>query len=145
MMKPYPEYKDSGIEWIGKIPKNWEISSIKKISNRIDVGIAEAATHAYRDKGIPIIRSKNIKEGKINFDELIYIDENFADKNNSRYLYSGDLITVRTGNAGISAVVPSNLNKTQCFTMLITTLKNSYAPYFYSYFLNSLNPHLFIN
>ena len=24
-MKPYPEYKDSTIEWIGKIPKHWQV------------------------------------------------------------------------------------------------------------------------
>ena len=24
-MRSYPEYKDSGIEWLGEIPKHWEI------------------------------------------------------------------------------------------------------------------------
>ncbi|MBN1265127.1 MAG: restriction endonuclease subunit S, partial [Anaerolineales bacterium] len=28
-MKPYPAYKDSGVEWIGKIPEHWEISPLK--------------------------------------------------------------------------------------------------------------------
>lgn len=28
-MKPYPSYKDSGIEWIGKIPKEWKQGKIK--------------------------------------------------------------------------------------------------------------------
>jgi type I restriction enzyme S subunit len=23
-LKPYPEYKDSGVPWLGKVPKNWE-------------------------------------------------------------------------------------------------------------------------
>lgn len=27
----YPEYKDSGIEWLGKIPKEWEIASSRRI------------------------------------------------------------------------------------------------------------------
>jgi len=27
--KKYPEYKDSGIEWLGKIPKEWEIKRLK--------------------------------------------------------------------------------------------------------------------
>lgn len=30
-LKPYPEYKDSGIEWIGDIPKNWEINKINHL------------------------------------------------------------------------------------------------------------------
>ncbi|OIO72903.1 MAG: hypothetical protein AUJ85_09055 [Elusimicrobia bacterium CG1_02_37_114] len=28
-MKPYPTYKDSGIEWIGEIPKDWEVKKLK--------------------------------------------------------------------------------------------------------------------
>jgi hypothetical protein len=24
-LKPYPKYKDSGIEWIGEIPERWEV------------------------------------------------------------------------------------------------------------------------
>lgn len=32
-LKPYPEYKDSGVEWIGEIPKNWNCSKIKHITD----------------------------------------------------------------------------------------------------------------
>jgi len=32
-MKPYPEYKDSGIEWIGKIPEHWETIRNKYLFN----------------------------------------------------------------------------------------------------------------
>lgn len=28
-LKPYPEYKDSGVEWIGEIPQNWEMRRLK--------------------------------------------------------------------------------------------------------------------
>jgi len=28
-MKPYPVYKDSGIEWLGEIPKEWKLDKIK--------------------------------------------------------------------------------------------------------------------
>ncbi|EPC3470935.1 restriction endonuclease subunit S [Enterobacter asburiae] len=29
--KAYPEYKDSGVEWIGKIPSHWEVASLSKL------------------------------------------------------------------------------------------------------------------
>lgn len=32
-MKRYKEYKDSGIEWIGEIPQNWEILKLKYLAN----------------------------------------------------------------------------------------------------------------
>ena len=29
MMKQYDSYKDSGVEWIGKIPSHWEVRKLK--------------------------------------------------------------------------------------------------------------------
>jgi len=44
-MKPYAEYKDSGIEWIGKISDHWEIRKLKQMgiftSSGIDKNIVE--------------------------------------------------------------------------------------------------------
>ena len=28
-MKPYPKYKDSGVEWLGEIPEHWEVKPLK--------------------------------------------------------------------------------------------------------------------
>lgn len=135
-MKPYPAYKDSGIEWIGEIPEHWDVRKLKGISERTIVGIAEAATHAYTDNGIPIIRSTNIKNGKIEQNNLLFINEELAESNHSRYLKTNDLLTVRTGDAGATAVVPKELENSHCFTMLISTLKHNYDSYYYSYYLN---------
>ena len=53
-MKPYPEYKDSGIEFVGEIPKDWdtirctylfEVKSIKNTSGEINLSV-------YRDYGV---------------------------------------------------------------------------------------------
>jgi type I restriction enzyme S subunit len=30
-LKPYPEYKESGVPWLGKVPKDWEVQRIKTI------------------------------------------------------------------------------------------------------------------
>lgn len=27
--RPYPEYKDSGVEWLGRVPKHWEVNRLK--------------------------------------------------------------------------------------------------------------------
>jgi type I restriction enzyme, S subunit len=32
-MKPYPAYKYSGIEWIGEIPKHWEVKKLKYVAS----------------------------------------------------------------------------------------------------------------
>ncbi len=36
-LKPYPKYKDSGIQWIGEIPEGWEVRKLKRIA-RIETG-----------------------------------------------------------------------------------------------------------
>ncbi|ASK61345.1 type I restriction endonuclease subunit S [Virgibacillus phasianinus] len=137
--------KDSGVEWIGEIPEHWNALKLKRIAKRIDVGIAEAAAHAYRDKGVPIVRSKNIKNGKIINKDIFYIDEYFAEKNKSKYIWQGDLITVRTGDAGVTGVVSQELDRCQCFTMLITTLNKNNNPKFHSYYLNSIGGKSYFN
>ena len=35
-MRRYPEYKESGVEWIGKIPVHWEVKRNKRIFNERD-------------------------------------------------------------------------------------------------------------
>jgi type I restriction enzyme S subunit len=34
-MRRYDSYKDSGIEWIGKIPSHWEVKPLKRIANLV--------------------------------------------------------------------------------------------------------------
>jgi type I restriction enzyme, S subunit len=38
---------------------------------------------------------------------------------------------------GTTAVIPKELDHSQCFTMLITTLRKGHVPAFFSYYLNS--------
>ncbi|HEC78686.1 MAG TPA: restriction endonuclease subunit S [candidate division WOR-3 bacterium] len=34
--RPYPRYKDSGIEWLGEIPEHWEIKRLKYVTRCLD-------------------------------------------------------------------------------------------------------------
>ncbi|MBB6054105.1 restriction endonuclease subunit S [Armatimonas rosea] len=135
-LNPDAPMKDSGVEWLGEVPEHWEYGSLTRISKRVVVGIAEAATHAYADEGIPILRSTNIRAGKI-IGEILHVDPDFAEDRESKSIRSGDLITVRTGNAGVTAVIPEYMEGCQCFTMLITTLNSNSDSQFYCYYLNS--------
>jgi type I restriction enzyme S subunit len=35
-LKPYAEYKDSGLPWLGKVPAHWEIKRSKSYLTAID-------------------------------------------------------------------------------------------------------------
>lgn len=34
-LKPYPEYKDSGVPWLGEVPKHWEVRSLGSLTSAI--------------------------------------------------------------------------------------------------------------
>ena len=66
-LDPKAELVDSGIDWIGKIPKGWKISRIKHLSKLLS-GFA-FASESYLDEGLPIIRITDVKP-EINIDKL---------------------------------------------------------------------------
>ena len=40
--KPYPAYRDSGVEWIGRVPEHWEVKPIKHVSSCNDDTLPES-------------------------------------------------------------------------------------------------------
>ncbi len=46
-MRHYPKYKDSGVEWIGKIPRHWEIKKLKYIAKILPSNVDK---HIYPDE-----------------------------------------------------------------------------------------------
>ncbi|EGR0098034.1 restriction endonuclease subunit S [Vibrio vulnificus] len=129
--------KDSGVEWLGEVPEHWVVSRFKYCTDRVIVGIAEAATHAYSETGTVLIRSTNIKEDGLTTHNLLYLKTKFADQNESKYIRGGDIVTVRTGYPGISAVVPDSLDRSHCFTNLISTPKIKFVGGYLTEYLNS--------
>ncbi|MFT7372664.1 MAG: type I restriction enzyme S subunit [Oleiphilaceae bacterium] len=136
-LNPDAPMRDSGVEWLGEVPEHWKIGRYKFCTSRVVVGIAEAATHAYAETGVPIIRSTNIREEGLDLSGMLFIKQGFAELNSSKYLYTNDIITVRTGYPGTSAVIPETLDKSQCFTNLVATPKEEMSPHFLSEYLNS--------
>jgi len=53
-LKPYPSYKDSGVEWLGKIPTHWEMKPLKALLTRNDGGVWG---EDFDDEGVIVLRS----------------------------------------------------------------------------------------
>ncbi|WP_415410942.1 restriction endonuclease subunit S [Synechococcus sp. A10-1-5-9] len=121
-----------------EIPQHWKELRLKNVSERNVVGIAEAATHAYSDDGIPILRATNIREGKI-IGKILKIDPKFAfaKERESKIIREGDLVSVRTGNAGKTVLIGNEIGRCHCFTMLITTPSQLASGKFLEYVINS--------
>jgi len=116
-MELKPGYKQTEA---GVIPGDWDVQPLKNLSSKIMVGIASAATHAYRSSGVPMIRNQNIKEGWLDDSDLRFLDPGFDEVFQGKRLCGGDLLTARTGYPGTTAVVPPEYTGAQSFTSLIT-------------------------
>ena len=64
---PYPEYKDSGVVWLGKLPSHWVVTCIKRLSS----GAVKSFTDGdwiespyITDDGVRLIQTGNIGIGK---------------------------------------------------------------------------------
>ena len=56
-LKPYPAYKDSGVQWLGEIPNTWRVLRGKNVFRVIDVksetGDEELLTVSSKDGVLP--------------------------------------------------------------------------------------------
>ena len=89
----YPEYKDSGVEWLAEVPAHWDLTPLKHLADFVN-GDAFKPTD-WAESGIPIIRIQNLNGGE----DFNYFDGTVED----RYLVSGgDLLFGWSGNRGTS-------------------------------------------
>lgn len=116
---------------------DWEQCKLSTLCENITVGIANSATHAYRDNGIVMFRNQNIKENYLDDSDIIYIDEEFEKRYNNKRLKANDLLIARTGYPGTACVVPAKYEGSQTFTTLIARLKTGTNPFFVCQYINS--------
>lgn len=99
--KPYPEYKDSGVEWIGEIPKGWEIKRIKHICSESAVYGLNESSENYQEDGIRFIRTTDIDESG-NLDKRVNGVFIPKERTIGYILHTGDILVSRSGSLGTS-------------------------------------------
>jgi type I restriction enzyme, S subunit len=134
----YTAYKSSGIELIGKIPTHWNVKRLKFISSEITVGIVIEPSKYYEDAGIACLRSLNVKPNNLTENDLVYISNESNEILKKSKLCQGDLVVVRTGQPGTTAVVSERYNGANCIDLIIIRKPKNASEHFISYFLNSL-------
>ena len=137
------EMKDSGIEFIGIIPDNWEIRRMKTLGN-----VRNGITYSPQDvtdeeSGILVLRSSNIKNGKLCFTDNVYVSCSIPSELKVK---NGDiLICSRNGSReliGKNAII-NNVNATfGAFMMIFRCGTPNYLYYVlnspvFSYYLGS--------
>ena len=70
----YPQYKDSGVEWLGEVPGHWEVIRLKNVLQR-RITDGPHTTPEFVDDGMPFLSVDGIQDGELKFDGCRYISE----------------------------------------------------------------------
>lgn len=129
--KAYPEYKDSGVEWLGRVPKHWSANPLKFLCTFNDQVIPESAGQDYEIEYVDI-GSVNSSQG-ITKTETMLLSK--APSRARRLVKDGDVIisTVRTYLEAISPIInpPDNMVVSTGFAVIRPSigLNHAFAAY----------------
>jgi type I restriction enzyme S subunit len=117
--------------------EEWELKRLDSLA-KVFIGLVTTMTTNYVDCGVPLIRNSDIKQNKITKEKLIYLSQDFASANKERKLKTGDIVTVHTGEVGVSSVIDKELNGSIGFATLNTRLKSDeISPEYLCWYFNS--------
>jgi type I restriction enzyme, S subunit len=110
----YTEYKESGIEWLGKVPSHWTcgiklvyLSEEKRHSFVNGPFGSDLLTSELTDEGIPVIYSGDVKSGKFSRKSDKYVSPDKAMQLNFCRVDPGDLLLAKVGDPpGDAAMYP---------------------------------------
>ncbi len=112
--KAYPEYKDSGVEWLGEIPVHWESVLLRWISQRYSGGTPDKRKLEYWDDGtIPWINSGAVNQGLI-VKPSTYITEEAFKSSSAKWIPKGALVMALAGQGKTKGMVAQLGIETTC-------------------------------
>lgn len=72
-LNPDAPMKDSGIEWLGKIPKGWNVRKLKYVGQAI-IGLTfQPSDVVDESQGILVLRASNIQNGRVSMQDNVYV------------------------------------------------------------------------
>jgi type I restriction enzyme S subunit len=114
--KPYPAYKDSGVEWLGKIPAHWEVYALRRKLFReagsIKIGpfgsalkLEFMAEEGFKVYGQEHVIARDFKRGSK------YIDQAKFSELAACEIRPRDIVVTMMGSSGRCAVVPDGIEQ----------------------------------
>ncbi len=103
-LKPYPDYKTSGVQWLGKVPAHWEVAPVKQ-QYAIRLGkMLQPARRASDDCRISYLKAKHVQWFEVRTND---IDTMWATPDEvDRYgIVAGDLLVCEGGEGGRCGIV----------------------------------------
>jgi type I restriction enzyme S subunit len=96
----YPAYKDSGVEWLGKIPVGWDVVRLKNsLKQRITDG--PHTTPVFTGDGVPFLSVDGIQDGELVFDGCRFVSiEDHEEFRKKAYPKRNDLLIGKAASTG---------------------------------------------
>ncbi len=120
-LDPNVTMRDSGLEWLGQVPENWEVKPIKYLTSHIGSGkTPSGGATVYQDDGVIFLRSQNIYDDGLRLDDVAYISEEIDCGMRGSRVQVGDVLLNITGasigrTCNISKNIgPANVNQHVC-------------------------------
>ena len=124
---------------LGIIPEDWEVKRLGECTNLLTNGFVGVATPHYTEDsdGITYIQGFNVTEGGFNLTGIKKVTKAFHEKNSKSSLREGDLLTIQTGDIGLTTIVTKELEGSNCHALIISRFKEMIQPQFMLYYYNS--------
>ncbi|MCK6612433.1 MAG: restriction endonuclease subunit S [Bacteroidia bacterium] len=143
-LNPNAEMKDSGIEWMRKIPENWKVKRIKDVASvRGRIGFRGYTVDDIVEEGALVIGAKHLNSSnQLNFQDPEYISWEKYYESPEIMVQVGDVLIVQRGSVGKFALVeneigPATINP----SMILLRLNSRVYPKFLFWF--SLGEYFF--
>lgn len=113
---------------------SWEQRKLGDIYGSIGNAFVGTATPYYAEHGHFYLESNNVKDGQINHNAEIFINDEFYEKQKDKWLHTGDMVMVQSGHVGHAAVIPEELDNTAAHALIMfRNPKEEIEPYFLNY------------
>ena len=113
---------------------DWEQRKLGDIYGSIGNAFVGTATPYYAEHGHFYLESNNVKDGQINHNAEIFINDEFYEKQKDKWLHTGDIVMVQSGHVGHAAVIPEELDNTAAHALIMfRNPKEEIEPYFLNY------------
>jgi type I restriction enzyme, S subunit len=105
--------KDSGVDWIGRVPAHWELRRLKLITDFTTSGSRGWAQY-YADEGAIFIRIGNLSNASptLKLSDIQYVQPPTGSEGERTKVQQNDLLISITANIGSVGVVPYQLGET---------------------------------
>ena len=97
--------KDSGIEWIGKIPSDWDVIRLKNTSTlKGRIGWQGLRTDEYIDEGPYLVTGTDFINGVIDWKTCAHVSDARYEMDINIQIREGDLLVTKDGTIGKTAI-----------------------------------------